>query len=209
VKSVNRRNRLRRDRIGALIAIAALIVVAAGGCGYQFGAAGSSLPPQAKTIYVEKFDNHTQYTGLDDQLMRYIKDEIADRKRLAVVDASADADLVLTGEVLTLQSIPLATNAVGEPITYTESIGANAKLTDAHTHQVIWQSSGINAGEQIPVVAGAVITTSPYFLQQNLRAQDIAKLPDLQLAQTQRSFGRGEMMQLLAQNLYASMSEGF
>ena len=37
----------------------------------------------------------------------------------------------------------------------------------------------------------------------------IAKLPDLQLAQTQRSFARGDMMGLLAQNLYASMSNGF
>jgi hypothetical protein len=205
VKSIIRQNRLRLDRLGALLAIA----LAVGGCGYQFGAAGSSLPKQAKTIYVEKFENHTHYTGLDDQLMRYIKDEIADRKRLAVVEGSADADLLLTGEVLTLQSIPLATNAVGEPITYNESIGANATRTDAHTHQVIWLSSGINAGEQVPVVAGAVITTSPNFLQQNLRAQDIANLPDLQLAQTQRSFARGEMMQTLAQNLYASMTEGF
>jgi hypothetical protein len=205
VKSFIRQNRLRLDRIGALLAIA----LTAGGCGYQFGAAGSSLPAQAKTIYVEKFDNHTHYTGLDDQLMRYIKDEIADRKRLALVDGPTDADLVLAGEVLTLQSIPLATNSVGEPITYTESIGANATLTDTHTHQVIWQSSGINAGAQVPVVAGSVITTSPRFLQQNLRAQDIANLPDLQLAQTQRSFERGQMMEQLAQNLYASMTEGF
>jgi hypothetical protein len=208
VKNLIRRSRLRLSRIGGLIALA-MVAILADGCGYQFGAQGSALPAQAKTIYVEKFDNHTRYTGLDDQFMRYLKYEIADRKRLALVDGPDAADLVLSGEVLTLQSVPLATNAVGEPITYQESIGANATLTDAHTHQVIWQSSGINAGEQVPVVAGSVLTTSPNFLQQNLRAQDIGKLPDLQLAQTQRSFARGEMMELLAQNLYASMSEGF
>jgi hypothetical protein len=189
--------------------MALIAATLAGGCGYQFGAQGSALPAQAKTIYVEKFDNHTRYNGLDDQFMRYLKDEIADRKRLELVDAPEQADLMLTGEVVTLQSLPLATNAVSEPITYTESLGANATLTDTHTHQVIWQSNGINAGEQVPVVAGAVITTSPEFLQQNLRAQDIGNLPDMQLARTQTSFSRDELMQQVAQNLYASMSEGF
>ncbi|MGH7839125.1 MAG: LPS assembly lipoprotein LptE [Candidatus Binataceae bacterium] len=205
MKSLARRSPRRLERIGALIAFA----IAAAGCGYQFAAGGSGLPAQAKTIYVEKFDNHTRYTGLDDQFMRYLKDEIADRKRLALVDQPDQADLLLAGEVLTLQSVPVATNAVGEPITYEDSLGANATLTDAHTHQVIWRSNGISASEQTPVIAGAVITTSPKFLQQNLRAQDIGALPDLQLAQTQQSFGRGDMMASLAQNLYASMSEGF
>jgi hypothetical protein len=185
------------------------LVLAGSGCGYQFGASGTGLPAQAKTIYVEKFTNRTRFTGLDDRFMRYLKDEIADRKRLDVVDSPDDADLLLSGQLIGLQILPTATNAVSEPITYTESLTANATLTDAHTRQTVWQSSGLSSGAHVPVVAGSVITTSPNFLQQNLRAQDIANLPDLQLAQTQNSFSQGDMMQQLAQNLYASMSEGF
>ena len=186
-----------------------LLMLVSSGCGYQFGASGTGLPAQAKTIYVEKFKNHTRFTGLDDQFNRYLKDEIADRKRLDLVDSPDQADLELDGELVALQILPTATNAVGEPITYSQSLSANATLTDLHTHQTVWQSSGISTGEHVPVVAGSVITTSPVFLQQNLRAQDIGNLPDLQLAQTQSSFSQGYMMQQLAQNLYASMSEGF
>jgi hypothetical protein len=184
-------------------------VFALGGCGYHFAASGSGLPPQAKTIYVEKFTNHTRFTGVDDQLMRYIKDVIADHKRLDLVDSPDQADLVLSGEVTYLDSLPGATNAVGEPILYQESLSANAVLTNRRTHQVVWSSRGIGANEQLPVVSSSVITTSPKFLQQNLRAQDIAKYPDIQLAETQQNFTRGEVMQELAQNLYSSMSEGF
>lgn len=179
------------------------------GCGYHFAAEGSALPVQAKTIYVEKFSNRTPITGLNDQFMLVLKDEIADRKRLNLTDNPSDADLVLSGEMLYFDSLPGATNAVGEPILYFDSMSANAILTDSHTHRVIWTAHGINAGGQAPDVAGAVITTSPNFLQQNLRAQDIARMPDLQVAQTQTTATREQIMQQLAQNLYASMTEGF
>jgi hypothetical protein len=189
--------------------LSGFIALLAGGCGYHFAASGSGLPPQAKTIYVAKFGNHTRFTGINDEFARYLKDEIADHKRLVLVDDLNSADLILTGEFLYRQSIPNALNAVGEPITYEESLSANATLTDGHTRTIIWVSRGLSAAAQVPVVASSVLTTSPYFLQQNLRSQDIAKLPDLQVAQTQRSAAQSQMMEQLAQNLYASMSEGF
>jgi hypothetical protein len=185
------------------------IAAAISGCGYQFAAAGSGLPAQAKTIYVENFSNHTRYTGINDDFMRYLKDEVANHKRLTLVDSPDAADLVLSGEVRFVETRPLASNAVGEPIVYNESLGASATLTDAHSHKVLWTTQGIAASGSAPVVASAVLTTSPIFLQQNLRAQDIGNLPDLQLAQTQRAANREYDMQQMAQNLYTSMTEGF
>ena len=195
-----------RPKAGFLIGA---LVLLASGCGYQFAASGSGLPPQAKTIYVEAFGNHTRVTGINDEFMRYLKDEIANHKRLELVDSPDSADLLLSGEVLYNDVIPGATNSVGEPIAYQESLSANATLTDAHSHAVVWNSRGLSAAAQSPIVASAVLTTSPYFVQQNLRAQDIGRLPDLQVAQTQNSASQTQMMEQLAQNLYASMSEGF
>jgi hypothetical protein len=187
-----------------------LVTVLASACGYHFAASGSGLPTQAKTIYVETFGNHTRFTGINDEFTRYMKDEIANHKRLALVDGPQEADLILTGEVMYKTMIPGAANTVGEPITYAQSLSANAKLTDSHTHAVIWQSQGLSAQSQNPaVVAQAVVTTSPYFVQQNVRAQDIAKMPDIQVAETQNSASQSQMMEDLAQNIYSSMSEGF
>lgn len=197
---------VRRPELGRLLSLLALL---ASGCGYHFAASGSGLPPQAKTIYVGTFGNHTRFTGINDEFMRYLKDEIANHKRLALVDSPDGADLVLSGEILYAEMIPGATNAVSEPIVYEESLSANATLTDGHNHATIWMSRGLGAAAESPSVAAAVLTTSPYFLQQNLRSQDIAQLPDLQVAQTQNGASQTQMMEQLAQNLYASMAEGF
>ena len=185
------------------------LLVALTGCGYHFGAEGSGLPAQAKTIYVEKFTNRSRYTGLDDEFDRDLKDEIANHKRLQLVDDRSQADLVLSGEFFYITRLAAATNAVSEPIEYTQTISANAELTDQHTRQVIWKSTGLSATDTYATVASAVVTTSPEFLQQNLRSQDIANVPDLQLAKTQSSFSQEQTLQGLAQNVYVSMSEGF
>ena len=190
------------------VIIAALAMLAAG-CGYRFAASGSGLPPSAKTIYVQPFGNRTRFTGINDEFMRHLKDEIADHSRLTLVDDPGAADLVLSGDILYVESLPASANPVSEPTSYTESISANATLADAHSHQVIWTSSGFSANENVPVVASTVVTTSPVFLQQNMRSQDIAQLPDIQVAQTQRVATRDNMMDQLAENLYSSMAEGF
>ncbi len=197
----------RLGQVGRMVGAIATFYLA--GCGYHFASSGSGLPSQAKTLYVEKFSNHTRYTGINDEFMRYLEDEIANHKRLDLVDSADDADLVLAGEVYAVEIRPLASNAVGEPIVYTEAIKVTAMLTDNHAHKVIWSSKNIGSTESAPAVSSAVVTTSPIFLQQNLRAQDIGNLPDIQLAQTQRAATRQQNMEQIAQNLYVSMSEGF
>jgi hypothetical protein len=187
--------------------LALMLLVA--GCGYHFGASGTGLPSQAKTIYVEKFTNHSRYTGLNNQFDIYMKDEIAQHKRLRLVDDRSQADLVLSGEFVYDRRLAVATNAVDEPINYTQTLIANAELTDRRTKQVIWKSTGLSGNDTYGIVASAVVTTSPEFLQGNLRSQDVARLPDLQLAKTQADFSQSQMLQNLAQNIYVSMSEGF
>ena len=186
-----------------------LTVLLTAGCGYHFASSGSGLPAQAKTLYVERFGNHTRQTGVNDEFMRYLKDEIADHKRLELVDSRGEADLVLSGTVAYVETLPVAFNSVSEPTMYDLTMSADATLVDAHTHKVVWTSRGISGSQSYATVAQTVVTTSPTFLKQNLRSQDIAQLPDLQVAATQRASANQQMMQQLAQNLYASMSEGF
>lgn len=209
MRTIIRQSRARLRTLGVRFALPAVLALIAAGCGYHFAAEGSGLPSQARTIYVQSFSNRSRFTGVNDELMRYIKDEIAEHKRLELVDSANQADLVLSGEVVYADSTPVAFNSVNEPLLYNRALTANATLTDAHTHQVIWDSRGVSATQQAPTVASSVVTTSPVFLQQNLRSQDIGRMPDLQVAQTQRSASREQMMEGLAQNLYASMSEGF
>ena len=186
--------------------LGALLLMA--GCGYQFASAGSGLPQDAKTIYVARFSNTSRFTGYNDQFMRYLKDEVAEHKRLQLVDERSQADLVLTGQILRVDTSPVGFNGVSEASLYQQYMVVRAELKDLRTDRVLWVNV-LSSIDQFPTVSSTVVTTSPEFLQQNLRSQDIANLPDIQVAQTQQAASSTQMMTKMAQNIYSAMSEGF
>ncbi len=176
----------------------------------SFRGRGQRAPAAGQTLYIARFGNRTRQTGVNDQFMRYLADEIANHKRLEIVDDASQADLVLSGDIVYSDTIPTAFNTAAEPTIYTQTITADASLLDAHDHKVIWSTRGVSSSPQeAPVVGEAVVTTSPYFVQQNLRSRDIASMQDIQVAQTQGASSIQQAMETLAQNLYASMTEGF
>ncbi len=188
---------------------AAGLAIALGGCGYHLAASGDALPPNAKTIYVQKFGNATRFTGANDELMRYIKDEIAMHDRLQEVDSPSQADLILSGAIESMYTLPTGYNSVLEPTIYGQSISLTAQLKDVKQDKIIWEAHGINNDQSAQIVAQTVVTTTPTFQQQNLRGSDIAQMQDIQVAQTQTAAAREQMMQQAAKNLYAEMAEGF
>jgi hypothetical protein len=196
----------KRNRLLGFVTVAALFF---SGCGYHFAASGDVLPSSAQTIYVARFGNQTRVTGVNDEFMRYIKDEIDLHRRLKIVDSPDTADLELSGEIRFATQTPSNFNSALEPTQYNQSVVLAAMLKDMHTKKTIWTTNNVSAGEHTPVVPQTTVTTTPTFLQQNLRGNDIANLTDIQTAQSETSGYRDVMMQQLAQNLYAEMAEGF
>lgn len=188
-------------------AIAAGLLIS--GCGYHFAASGDALPPGAQTIYVSRFGNNTRVTGINDELMRYIKDEIAMHRRLKVVSSRDMADLELSGEVRFTIQKPINYNSATEPTEYNQNVIVSATLIDLHAKKTIWRTGNVGTAQLAPVVATTVVPTTPSFLQQNLRGNDIANMTDIQTAQTQTAAARGLMMKTFAKNLYSQMAEGF
>jgi outer membrane lipopolysaccharide assembly protein LptE/RlpB len=193
-------------RVGFAAALGALLLLA--GCGYHFASEGSGLPQDAKTIYVSRFSNASRLTGVNDQFMRYLKDQIAEHKRLQLVDEPSQADLVLSGQILRVDTAPVGFNGVSEASIYQQYMVVRAELQDRHTDKVLW-ANVLSSIDQFPTVSATAVTTSPEFLQQNLRSQDIANLPNIQVAQTQQAFSSSQMMTRMSQNIYSAMSEGF
>lgn len=179
------------------------------GCGYHFAAQGDTLPASAKTIYVAGFTNQTRFTGVNDQFTLAVKDEIAHHDRLKLVDAPAEADLLLAGEIRFMDMLPTGYNSVSEPTLYGQTMTVSAKLTDRRAKRVIWQTAGLTNTQSVATVAQAVVPSSPVFLQENLRAKDIEKMPDLQVMESQQYYAQHEVLEELAATLYDSMSNGF
>jgi hypothetical protein len=199
----------RYPRPSRLLGFAVVAGLLFSGCGYHFASSGDALPPSAETIYVSRFGNNTRVTGINDELMRYIKDEIAMHRRLKVVDSPDAADLELSGEVRFAAQNPINFNSALEPTQYNNSMVVSASLRDMHAKKTIWSTHNVSSGEHAPVVPQSTVITTPTFLQQNLRSKDIAGLTDIQTAQSETTAARDIMMQRLAQNLYSEMAEGF
>lgn len=196
-------------RPSSLIGFALIASLVFSGCGYHFAASGDALPKNAQTIYIARFGNLTRITGVNDQLMRYVKDEIASHDRLTIVDSPDAADLELSGQVRLSTQTPVNFNTALEPTNYKNSMVISAVLKDLHAGKVIWSSHTISGSQNGSAVAQTIVETTPTFLQQNLRAGDLAQMPDLQVAQSQTAFAQDQMMQRIAANLYTEMAEGF
>lgn len=201
--------RSRHSSIAAALLGAIFACIACAGCGYGFAASGANLPKDAKTIYIPRFTNMTRETGINDTFMRYLDDEVASHDRLRIVDSAADADLELSGEIVTFTPLPTSFNSVLEPTIYNENMTVKASLKDLRKRKIIWSGHGFSYTEHAPVVAQAVVPSTPEFVQGNLRSADIAGMTDMQVAQTQTSSAKDLMMKNVAKNLYASMAEGF
>ena len=148
-------------------------------------------------------------TGVNDELMRYIKDEIAMHRRLKVVDSPAAPTSSCRARSGSSARLLSNFNSALEPTKYNQNIVVSAALKDLHAKKTIWTTGNVSAAEHTSIVAQTTVTTTPTFLEQNLRGSDIAHMTDLQTAQTETSASRDVMMQRLAQNLYAEMAEGF
>jgi len=190
-----------------LAMLTALLLLA--GCGYHFGASGTNLPASAQTIYVARFANRTRQTGLNDEFMVYLKDEIANHKRLTIVDDPSHADLTLTGQVTQSLVVPNGFNSVLEPTQYAETLVVRAWLRDRRANKLLWSTNSMADTENYATVSQNVLNTTPTFLQQNLRSNDIARMSDTQTTETQERGSRTEMMANLAAHMYDSMATGF
>src|ERR1700722_1183437 len=120
----------RPSRLIGFITVAALFFF---GCGYHCAASGDALPSGAQTIYVARFGNQTRVTGVNDEVMRYIKDEIDLHRRLTIVNSPDSAVLELTGEVRFADYTPTNFNSALEPTQYSQSVVLSAMLRDMHT----------------------------------------------------------------------------
>lgn len=177
------------------------------GCSVRFAANGT-LPDSAKTIYVDKFDNATRVPGVNDRYMIFLKQEIASHHRLIIVDDRSSADLVLSGRLLYYGNVVRTSNSVAEPLDYADTMSVEAKLVSNDSGKILWSSNAISSSITAPVVSQAIIPTTPQFLRQNLRGGDLVNMPDLQVAATQQSSARQQLMTQAASELYTDMVWG-
>ncbi len=187
-------------------ALLAVLVLAA--CGYHLAGTGTTVPDGARTIRIERFTNHTREAGLDVHLNRAVEDEFRRQGTLRVV-TEGDADVVLSGTIRRFTSIPVAFSATDEAVQYQGIMQVSLRLTERESGHVLFENKLLQESQDFGAVSGVVISSSPHFQRGTINARDLPDLTNVQIGEARRREAQGDLIELLARDIYLQTMEGF
>jgi hypothetical protein len=190
-------------RRAALLAV--LVLVA---CGYHLAGTGTTVPEGARTIRIERFTNHTREAGLDVHLHRAVEDEFRRQGTLRVV-TEGDADVVLSGTIRRFTSTPVAFSATDEAVQYQGIMQVSLRLTERESGHVLFENKLLQESQDFGAVSGVVIGSSPHFQRGTINARDLPDLTNVQIGEARRREAQGDLIELLARDIYLQTMEGF
>ena len=180
-----------------------------GGCGYQWVGQSSLLPKDAQTIYVEPFINRSRDVGLEKELTSALRSEFYRRAQLRVVDASEQADIILSGVVRALETSVASVNRNDEVLQYQSVLVLDATLRRRDPNEIIWRGQALRLADLQPGSRAAVVTTSSEFRTRTLNTNDVRNMTDIQLTESERRDVRDRLMERFAKELHQRMMEMF
>jgi hypothetical protein len=194
-------------RLGCLFG--GIIPLIAAGCGYQFAGESSFLPMDIRTIYVETFINRSRDVGLEKELASGLRSEIFRRGRLRVVDQAEQADAILTGSILSLDSTVVSVNRRDEVLEYQSILTVDVILRRREPNEVLWRGPAIRLTEFYAGSRAAVVTTSSEFRSGTLNTSDVRRLTEIQLTEAQNRETRDRLMERFVRELHQRIMETF
>jgi hypothetical protein len=141
---------------GRPAALAALALLALGGCGYTVG---GSLPSHIRTVAVPIFANHTTEPAVESLLTRAIVEAFSTNGRLKVVQP-ADADAILDGEVIGYALNSIAFDPDANVRQYRLTVTLNLTFRDVRRNEVLFQQRGFQERADFQVQAAVAETIS-------------------------------------------------
>jgi hypothetical protein len=169
VIAVPARNRARRAWHG--VALAAAIVLVAGGCGYSVR---GQLPSHIKTVGVPIFVNRTSEPAVEGLLTRAVVEAFSTNGKLKVVRPE-DADSILEGEVIGYTIDSIAFDPRANVRQYRLTVTLNLKFRDVRRNTLLFEQANFQERSDFQVLSVVAETISREESALRLAAVDIAR----------------------------------
>ena len=115
-----------------------LLQLTASGCGYRL--AGGAIDTGAgQTLAVPIFNNLTTDFRIEQHLTAAVRRELVQRTGYRVLPATS-GDVVLTGQVLRVSSIPVILTDRGRGTAYSVTVDVGVRLTDSSDGSVVYEN---------------------------------------------------------------------
>jgi len=138
-------------KVGAALA---LILLAAGGCGYGLVGRSSTLDPAIKVIQFQTLANQTSLAGVEQRLSGQIARELAARGRFRVQTEAAGANAQLIGAVTRFDFYPVAFDQSGRASQYQVAVTARVSLKSLPAEKTIWENPAYTFRENYSFAEG-------------------------------------------------------
>jgi Lipopolysaccharide-assembly len=131
------RSRSRLTGIFPLLCVAALTI----GCGYHVAGHGAKLPSDWTSIAIPAFKNDTTRYRIEQVFTSAVIREFITRTKYRIVPDTKNADAVLNGEVLSIDTNPVLFNATtGEVTTMLVTVHTKVELVDNKTRKPVYEN---------------------------------------------------------------------
>lgn len=185
-----------------------VLVLTLAGCGYHLAGTGATVPAGARTVSVAVFANHTREPGLEVTLRRTIEEEFRTRGPLDVVP-DPEGDLVVSGAIRRFHARPVAFTGTSEAVQFQGIVQVSFRLVERSTGRVLYENRLLQESLDFGAVSDVVVTTSPRFQRGTIDARDLAQMTNVQIGEARRRETLGDLIELLARDVYLQSMEGF
>ena len=112
------------------------VALSLAGCGYRLAGRGTQAG-EGQTLAVPTFRNTTTEFKIEQRLTEAVRRELIQRTRYRVTSADA-GDVVLTGEVLNVRSIPIILTDRGRSTAYTIEVELAVRMVEGRDNRVLF-----------------------------------------------------------------------
>ena len=141
----NRRYSKRPHRAAQLAVIGALLLIASSsitGCGYHVAGRAGNLPAEWTTIAVPAFKNDTTRYRIEQRFTAAVIRQFVQRTKYRIVQDPANADAVLHGEVVSIETDPMLFNATtGQVTTMLVTVHTKVQLIGTKDEKPVYENN--------------------------------------------------------------------
>ena len=110
-------------------------------CGYHVAGHAANLPSEWKTIAVPAFKNDTTRYRIEQRFTESVIQQFLQRTKYRIVQNTEEADAVLHGEVVTIETNPMIFNATtGQVTMMLVTVHTKVLLVDNKTQNVVYKN---------------------------------------------------------------------
>jgi hypothetical protein len=202
---MGRRQEWSAASLGALCTL--LILLAS--CGYQLAGRQIHVPGDVYSVSVGTFANESREFGLDRQLRFAFEKEIFRRGILKMAEEPGDGEAILAGTIRAFSSYPVAFDRDDEAVRYEAELTLDVTLQRQSDGEILWQASGLQAIDEYSVVQALVVPSSSQFQKATLDLDDLAKLTDIQLAETEKRLAIDRLIGTIVTDVHDRILDDF